>query len=120
MLSMSLAVHVDGGVQIVSEHKAVATKILHFVSGAHNALRLFSSINVRSSILHRQAFHTRFFKDSFLSTSPSNSISSIMGVTKTVIKQGNGVDKPKSGDTITMEYTGWLHDSSAANNKGKQ
>ena len=43
-----------------------------------------------------------------------------MGVTKTQISPGNGTDKPKAGDTITMEYTGNLYDKNAANNKGKQ
>lgn len=43
-----------------------------------------------------------------------------MGVTKKVITQGNGVDFPKSGDTITMEYTGNLEDPNAENGKGKQ
>lgn len=43
-----------------------------------------------------------------------------MGVTKQIIKQGNGSDKPKVGDKVTMEYTGWLSDPSAANGKGKQ
>lgn len=43
-----------------------------------------------------------------------------MGVTKQVLTAGNGVDKPKKGDTITMEYTGWLYDDSKTNNKGKQ
>lgn len=31
-----------------------------------------------------------------------------MGVTKQQISPGNGVDKPKAGDNITMEYTGTL------------
>jgi FK506-binding protein 1 len=45
-----------------------------------------------------------------------------MAVEKKVLKPGNGVDRPKKGDTVTMEYTGWLQDlSQAANdNKGKQ
>ena len=43
-----------------------------------------------------------------------------MGVTKQTITPGNGVDRPKKGDTITMEYTGNLYDENAANNKGKQ
>lgn len=43
-----------------------------------------------------------------------------MGVTKEQISPGNGVDKPKAGDTITMEYTGNLYDEKAANKKGKQ
>lgn len=43
-----------------------------------------------------------------------------MGVTKQLISAGNGVDKPRSGDTITMEYTGNLYDSHAQNHKGKQ
>ena len=43
-----------------------------------------------------------------------------MGVTKETITPGNGVDRPKQGDTITMEYTGNLFDESAANKKGKQ
>ncbi|KAK5122476.1 Fork head 1 [Meristemomyces frigidus] len=43
-----------------------------------------------------------------------------MGVTKQLISEGNGVDKPKKGDTITMEYTGNLFDPNAANKKGEQ
>ena len=43
-----------------------------------------------------------------------------MGVTKKQITPGNGVDRPKAGDTITMEYTGNLQDTSAADGKGKQ
>ena len=43
-----------------------------------------------------------------------------MGVTKKLISPGNGVDKPKAGDKITMEYTGNLYDQSAPDGKGKQ
>ena len=43
-----------------------------------------------------------------------------MGVEKKLISPGNGSDRAKSGDTVTMEYTGWVFDTSAANNKGKQ
>jgi FK506-binding protein 1 len=43
-----------------------------------------------------------------------------MGVTKTMISPGNGKDKAKAGDTITMEYTGNLYDDNASNKKGKQ
>lgn len=42
-----------------------------------------------------------------------------MGVTKTIIKEGNG-PSPKNGDKVTMEYTGWLKDPSKENQKGKQ
>ncbi|MCJ1403973.1 FK506-binding protein 2B, partial [Xylographa trunciseda] len=35
-----------------------------------------------------------------------------MGVTKRVLKEGNGVDKPKQGDEVTIEYTGNLYDQS--------
>ena len=34
-----------------------------------------------------------------------------MGVTKTVLGSGNGKDYPKKGDTVTIEYTGNLHDT---------
>lgn len=44
----------------------------------------------------------------------------IMGVTKQTITPGNGVDRAKQGDTITMEYTGNLYDDGAPNKKGKQ
>ena len=37
-----------------------------------------------------------------------------------VEKQGNGQDYPKKGDTVTIEYTGWLYDQSANQNRGKQ
>jgi FK506-binding protein 1 len=43
-----------------------------------------------------------------------------MGVTKKQISPGNGVDRPKKGDTITMEYTGNLYDQNAPNTKGTQ
>ncbi|KAK5173452.1 uncharacterized protein LTR77_002133 [Saxophila tyrrhenica] len=43
-----------------------------------------------------------------------------MGVTKQMITPGNGVDKAKKGDQITMEYTGNLYDESAPNKKGNQ
>jgi len=45
-----------------------------------------------------------------------------MGVDKKILKEGNGTDKPKNGDNVTMEYTGWLYDQKQASNdyKGKQ
>ncbi|KAF2403384.1 peptidyl-prolyl cis-trans isomerase [Trichodelitschia bisporula] len=45
-----------------------------------------------------------------------------MGVEKITISPGNGVDFPKQGDNVTMEYTGYLYDPAAAANdfKGKQ
>lgn len=42
-----------------------------------------------------------------------------MGVSKTVIKEGNG-PQPKVGDKVTIEYTGWLKDESKPNKKGSQ
>ncbi|KAF2264012.1 peptidyl-prolyl cis-trans isomerase [Lojkania enalia] len=41
-----------------------------------------------------------------------------MGVEKQIIKPGNGVDVPKKHDEVTMEYTGWLYDAKAPDNKG--
>ncbi|KAG0123306.1 hypothetical protein HOY82DRAFT_495303 [Tuber indicum] len=35
-----------------------------------------------------------------------------MGVTKTVIKQGDGITFPKAGDTVTIHYVGTLQDGS--------
>ncbi|KAF1353861.1 hypothetical protein BDV97DRAFT_375725 [Delphinella strobiligena] len=43
-----------------------------------------------------------------------------MGVTKKVLSQGNGSDKPKAGDNVSMVYTGWLEDTSKPENKGLQ
>ncbi|KAL8829726.1 MAG: hypothetical protein Q9170_006045 [Blastenia crenularia] len=45
-----------------------------------------------------------------------------MGVDRKVLKEGNGADKPKKGDTVTIEYTGNLYDESQAGNdyRGKQ
>jgi FK506-binding protein 1 len=36
-----------------------------------------------------------------------------MGVTKKLYKSGNGVDQPKTGDLVTIDYTGWLYDPKA-------
>ena len=38
---------------------------------------------------------------------------------KEVIRPGNGSDKPKAGDTVTMDYTGWLYEADEPNNRGK-
>lgn len=62
---------------------------------------------------------------SFLSTTSRRLFSTTqfrMGVTKKLIHPGNGTDKAKAGDQITMEYTGNLYDESKASNdyKGKQ
>ncbi|KAK5207004.1 hypothetical protein LTR41_007539 [Exophiala xenobiotica] len=41
---------------------------------------------------------------------------------KKVIQPGNKTDYPKTGDEVTIQYTGWLHEPSKAANgyKGKQ
>ncbi|KAJ5175349.1 Peptidyl-prolyl cis-trans isomerase [Penicillium canariense] len=39
-----------------------------------------------------------------------------MGVEKTILSPGNGVDFPKQGDNVAMHYTGCLYDASAAAN----
>ncbi|OJJ46480.1 hypothetical protein ASPZODRAFT_132551 [Penicilliopsis zonata CBS 506.65] len=45
-----------------------------------------------------------------------------MGVEKTTLFNGNGVDYPQANDNVTMHYTGCLYDASAAgkNYMGKQ
>lgn len=43
----------------------------------------------------------------------------IMGVTKTILKEGNG-PIPQAGDKVTIEYTGYLKDTSKPDNKGEQ
>ncbi len=40
-----------------------------------------------------------------------------MGVTRKILKQGNGVDKPKKGDEVTIEYTGSLYDPKQAHHE---
>ncbi|KAI1342402.1 protein folding, peptidylprolyl isomerase, response to calcium ion [Xylariaceae sp. FL0016] len=42
-----------------------------------------------------------------------------MGVTKTTISEGSGAT-PTVGQSVTIEYTGWLKDTSQPNNKGNQ
>lgn len=46
-----------------------------------------------------------------------------MGVTRKVLKPGNGTDKPKQGDQVVIEYTGNLYDESEGPNnhyRGKE
>ena len=40
-----------------------------------------------------------------------------MGVTKKTISEGTGAT-PQSGQKVTIEYTGWLKDTSKPDNKG--
>lgn len=42
-----------------------------------------------------------------------------MGVTKTVLVEGDG-PSPQKGDTVTMLYTGWLKEDGKKDGKGKQ
>ena len=35
-----------------------------------------------------------------------------MGVTRKIVTKGNGTDRPKKGDDVTIEYTGNLYDES--------
>jgi FK506-binding protein 1 len=42
-----------------------------------------------------------------------------MGVTKTILQEGNG-PIPKVGDKVTIEYTGYLKDTSKPDNKGTE
>ncbi|KAH6631574.1 hypothetical protein F5144DRAFT_547661 [Chaetomium tenue] len=42
-----------------------------------------------------------------------------MGVTRTTHVAGNG-PQPIKGQTVTIEYTGWLKDTSQPSNKGKE
>ncbi|KAF2168958.1 hypothetical protein M409DRAFT_20971 [Zasmidium cellare ATCC 36951] len=43
-----------------------------------------------------------------------------MAVTKQLLTPGDGQTKAKKGDTISMEYTGWVYDASKPDNKGSQ
>ena len=45
-----------------------------------------------------------------------------MGVIRKVLTEGNGSDKPKKGDEVTINYTGNLYDESSAGNynRGKE
>ncbi|KAH8889760.1 peptidyl-prolyl cis-trans isomerase fkr-3 [Thozetella sp. PMI_491] len=42
-----------------------------------------------------------------------------MGYTKTIHEHGTGAT-PKAGDTVTIEYTGWLKDESKPDKKGEE
>lgn len=42
-----------------------------------------------------------------------------MGVTKTVIEEGNG-PIPQKGQTVTMAYTGWVKDTTKPFNRGRE
>jgi FK506-binding protein 1 len=42
-----------------------------------------------------------------------------MGVTKTILQEGTG-PIPKNGETVTIQYTGYLKDPSKPNGKGEQ
>ena len=43
----------------------------------------------------------------------------IMGFTKTILREGSG-PSPKVGDHVTIEYTGFLKDTTKPDNKGSQ
>lgn len=36
---------------------------------------------------------------------------------KKTIREGNKSNYPKAGDTVIMEYTGWLYDANKADNQ---
>jgi len=43
-----------------------------------------------------------------------------MALEKKLIKPGNGVDRPRKGDTVTMEYTGWIYNPNVPEFKGNK
>jgi hypothetical protein len=43
-----------------------------------------------------------------------------MGVSRQVLREGNKKDFPKPGDTVSIEYTGYLYDPSREDKKGKK
>ncbi|OCK86009.1 peptidyl-prolyl cis-trans isomerase [Lepidopterella palustris CBS 459.81] len=43
-----------------------------------------------------------------------------MGVERKTLRSGNETDFPRKGDTVSMEYTGWLYDANVSSTKGKQ
>ncbi|KAL6708738.1 FK506 binding protein proline rotamase rapamycin-binding protein [Coniothyrium glycines] len=71
-----------------------------------SSLRLFAR-TLTPRTLHPQPF--RPFSSTLLN----------MGVQKTVISNGSG-PSPKKGDTVTMEYTGWLRTPGKPEEKGSQ
>ena len=48
-----------------------------------------------------------------------SSTAAAMGVTKNISKEGSGAS-PVKGDKVTIEYTGYLKDTTKPDNKGKQ
>lgn len=42
-----------------------------------------------------------------------------MGVKKTILKEGTG-ESPKVGDTVTIQYTGWLKNVNKGNTLDEQ
>lgn len=39
------------------------------------------------------------------------------GVTKTILRPGNGRDSPHTGDTVIIDYTGYLYDETRGENE---
>lgn len=62
------------------------------------------AINIRSTAATSSFFH-------------SSAIN--MGVTKTTHQEGSG-PSPNKGDRVTIEYTGFLKDTSKSDNKGNK
>ncbi|KAJ4316082.1 hypothetical protein N0V94_005641 [Neodidymelliopsis sp. IMI 364377] len=43
-----------------------------------------------------------------------------MGITKEIISEGDSQQLAKKQDEIVIEYTGWIHDPEAPEEKGQQ
>ena len=75
---------------------------------------------ISSRLLTRNSFNPTTTTGTALQTTRHFSRTTAnMGVEKTIISAGSGAI-PKKGDKVTMEYTGWLKDTSKPGNKGKQ
>lgn len=61
-------------------------------------------------------------RTTFLRSLVTTSKSFKMGVDHKLIKAGNGVDYPKNGDTVAIDYTGTLYDPNSTDEykRGKQ
>lgn len=77
----------------------------HYMFPLANSLRTTTTRSLAAATSSTQ----RFFSNTAIA----------MGVTKTVSQEGSG-PSPKVGDKVTIDYTGYLKDTSAPDNKGKK
>jgi hypothetical protein len=93
-----------------------------WLAGLHITAAVLLEISPKTVQLYVEKYKalvSLLIKQFFFSSKRSLLYNPIISVDKVIIRAGNGIDKPQTGDKITVAFTCWLYDPDQAG-RGKE